>query len=47
MRVFSAVDWKVVLEEMAQVRSWSEEEEEWRIFAVASFQDSGSEEGLR
>ena len=47
MRFFSAVDWKVVLEEMAQVRSCSEEEEEWRIFAVASCHNRGLSEGLR
>ena len=47
MRFFSGVDLKVVLEEMAQVRSCSEEEEEWRILAVASFQNNGLSEGSR
>ena len=47
MRVFSAVSWKVALDEMAQVRSCSEEDEELRILAVASFQDQGLSEGLR
>ena len=47
MRFFSSVDSNLTLEEMAQERSCSVEEEALRTFWVASFQVMGLEEGWR
>lgn len=47
MLCFSSASLKEVLEEMANVRSCSEDEQDLRIFAVAPCQVIGSEEGAR
>lgn len=47
MRVLDSVSRKVVLEEMAQMRSASEEEDEEMIFWVAVFQAMGVGPGFR